>query len=81
MTKDLEEHQVAHVPGQLAVKGDKSRDLLTIFTDKKDVKFVSKGGKEEQSLHGRWCIECKSVFSAASISTANSCCLGTTRSL
>jgi hypothetical protein len=46
-----------------AVKAESSKDLLTIFTDWTEVKFVRKDGSFEL-LKGHWCMVCKSVSSS-----------------
>jgi hypothetical protein len=39
-------------------KKDMAKDILLIFTDKVDVKFIKKAGITEQ-LTGRWCNLCR----------------------
>jgi hypothetical protein len=45
-------------PYEKAVKTDSARDLLTVFSDRIDVKFTKKDGSFEV-LKGRWCLLCK----------------------
>jgi hypothetical protein len=42
-----------------AVKGDSSKDLLTVFTDRTEVKFINKDDSSFELLKGRWCMVCK----------------------
>src|ERR1700722_6371689 len=52
----------------MATKADTTKDLLTIFSDRVDVKFTKKDGTSE-TLRGWWCLVCKSVPVAHEITT------------
>jgi hypothetical protein len=56
--KDDAVTRAAAMPVERMIKGDTSKDLLTIFTDQVDMKFTNKDSLFEQ-LHGHWCMLCK----------------------
>jgi hypothetical protein len=51
------EHHDVPVPDEVKMK-NKAEDLLTIFSDRCTVKFVSTNGEVETKV-GRWCLVCK----------------------
>lgn len=51
---------VSALPDEKPTKVDTTKDLLTIFSDRVDVKFMKKDGSYEV-VRGRWCLVCKSV--------------------
>jgi hypothetical protein len=54
----LEELHRIPVAVEIRSKKDMARDILLIFTDKVDVKFVKKDGATEEAT-GRWCTLCQ----------------------
>ena len=56
---DLDDRHHVKIPLALAVKKEKTRDLLTIFSDLVVVKF--KKGELCETVKGRWCLCCKCV--------------------
>jgi hypothetical protein len=53
----LQERHKIDIGSLLAVKKEKTKDLLTIFSDIVEVKF--KKGDGHQMLRGWWCLPCK----------------------
>lgn len=54
---DLEERHHAGIPDILTVKKDSTKDMLTIFSERVDVKF--KKGEKNETITGRWCLLCR----------------------
>jgi hypothetical protein len=55
---DLEEWHQSNIPTKLKVKGESTKDLLLIFSERVTVKFKKKNDNYE-TVVGRWCNVCR----------------------
>ena len=55
---NLEAHHHLSIPKEAVLKKDPAADILLIFTDKKDVKFVNEEDNTVTEIRGCWCSVC-----------------------
>lgn len=55
----LNERHIAILPIATLAKTDSTRDLMLVFSDRKDVRFKDEEGAK--TLKGCWCMICRSV--------------------
>jgi hypothetical protein len=55
---DLQAHHQLSIPEEAVLKKDVAADILLIFTDRVDVKFIKEEDNTISELRGRWCSVC-----------------------